>query len=1075
MKQFKSEFKNENEFELELIEKLSHGEISSPQENVGFQHIYRSKLWEYHPEIETTADLERNFKEILERNNQDVLDKPLSGPEFDQVMAQINELTTPYKAGKFLYGTNGVSQVEVDLEDGRHVFLTVFDQSQVGAGNTVYQVVNQIKRPAVIPGKDNRRFDVTLLINGLPIYQIELKDHGHDVDEALNQMEQYIRENQFSGIFSTVQILMAMTPDDTKYMARTTSESFNKDFAFRWKKEDNQNVREWDYIADHFLTIPAAHQLATNYMILDGSKNKEAIKVMRPYQVFATGHTIDILKHTDFDFGLAKDGYIWHTTGSGKTITSYKTASLASKLSNIDKVVFLVDRKSLTRQTLESYRGYDPEGSGADDINQYSSIENTANTRQLEKKLKSKGSEIIITSTQKLQRLIRKGKFKAPDKNILFIVDEAHRSTGTDKFDDIQKAFPKSAWIGYSGTPVFEATVTAQGKVTSDVFGPLIHAYTIRDAIADQNVLGFKVEFNTTVPDEIKEQQLIAYYQDLHPKWSLDQIKEKIGSITPEEMDDSLRESFYDENNNKHIEAVVTDIVTNWENRSNNWKYNALLTTHVGGRKASIPMALNYYQEFKKQNEKRIQCGLRPLKVAISVSSDESNSDTMNTVNSGLSKAIDDYNKMFNTSYGTATVDEYNMDLEDRLRKSSSDGKYLDLVIVVDRLLTGFDAPELNTLYVDRTLKGANLIQAYSRTNRIHNMNDKPFGNIVNYRWPDYSEELMNEALAIYSNVENATLTSEEKKNKNKSEGIITLSFHEQVKETRKIIDVIQRLTYGLERIPTNPDKQDELLSAIRNYNAQIAKLKQYPLKTKDGVVIEGYDYHNPDGLIADLEMDVTDHRTITVTLANELKRAIGERKNIPPQLIDLRVEHLKDVFIDFDFLTSLLEDLLNQVHDQKMEEAQETKKKIRDFSDTLEDRKYAKRVNDAAEAIFSKHYPPEDSDLTYPYHLKGTSDLKKKIQEAQVAYVDHQMINFREKWGLEKIVDNGFLRKMLSAHQFNKNDLNKAFVDDLIRQATETYKKESKSEKVRSLPKLRFRNALRQALLEEADKLVSE
>lgn len=1072
MKKFRSEFRNENEFELDLIDKLSHGEISPFKENTGFQQIYRSKLWKYHPEIKTTSDLEQNFKEILEKNNQDVLDKPLSLQEFNQVMDQINHLTTPYKAGKFLYGYNGVSQVEVDLDDGRHVFLTVFDQSQVGAGNTVYQIVNQISRPAVIPGKLDRRFDVTLLINGLPIYQIELKDHGHDVDEALNQMEQYIRENQFSGIFSTVQILMAMTPDDTKYMARTTAEAFNKDFAFRWKKEDNKNVRDWNYIADHFLTIPAAHQIATNYMILDGSKNKEAIKVMRPYQVFATGRTIDILKHTDFDFGLAKDGYIWHTTGSGKTITSYKTASLASKLSNIDKVVFLVDRKSLTRQTLESYRGYDPEGSGSDDLNQYSSIENTANTTELERKLKSKESEIIITSTQKLQRLIKREKFKTPNKNILFIVDEAHRSTGTTKFEDIQKAFPKSAWVGYSGTPVFEERIG--GKKTSEVFGPLIHAYTIRDAIADQNVLGFKVEFNNTIPDEIKEQQLIAYYQDLYPHWSIDKIKEKIGSITPEEMDDSLKGNFYD-NNQNHIRAVVKDIVANWENRSNNWKYNALLTTHVGGGNASIPMALNYYKEFKKQNEKRIQKGLRPLKVAISVSSDESNGDKMNKVNSELSRAMEDYNKMFNTSYGIATVDEYNMDLEDRLRKTSSDGKYLDLVIVVDRLLTGFDAPELNTLYVDRTLKGATLIQAYSRTNRIHNMMDKPFGNIVNYRWPDYSEELMNEALSIYSNVENANLTSEEKKSKNTREGIITLPFHEQVKETKKVIDTIKRLTYGLERIPTHSDKQDELLEAIRYYNAQIAKLKQYPLKKKDGVVIEGYDYNNPDGLIADLEMDVTDHRTITVTLANELKRAIGERKNIPPQLIDLRVEHLKDVFIDFDFLTTLLEDLLNQVHDQKMEEAQETKKKIRDFSDTLEDRKYAKRVNEAAEAIYSKQYPPINSDLTYPYHLTGTSDLKKKIQEAQFVYIDHQMIDFREKWGLEKIVDNGFLRKILSAHQFGKSDLNKAFVDDIIRKATDVYKKETKDEKIRSLPKLKFRNELRKAFLEEADKLVSE
>ena len=315
--------RSEDKFEHELIEKLTTGEITPIESDtdVDFQRVFRSKLWEYLPNVKTTAQLEQNFKKILERNNQDVLDQPLSNQEFDQVMAQIDALSTPYKAGKFLYGYNGVSQVEVTMDDGRHVFLTVFDQAQVGAGNTVYQVVNQIERPSVVPGYPDRRFDVTLLINGLPIYQIELKGEEHDVDEALRQMEQYVRENQFSGIFSTVQILMGMTPYNTKYMARTTPDAFNKDFAFNWKNEENKNMRGWEYIADHFLTIPAAHQLATNYMILDGSKNKEAIKVMRPYQVYATRLALERVKHTDFDFGLNKDGYIWHTTGSGKTIT----------------------------------------------------------------------------------------------------------------------------------------------------------------------------------------------------------------------------------------------------------------------------------------------------------------------------------------------------------------------------------------------------------------------------------------------------------------------------------------------------------------------------------------------------------------------------------------------------------------------------------------------------------------------------------------------------------------------------------------------------------------------------------
>lgn len=1062
-------YRSESEFESELIEKLCTGEINLkvPSSDIDFNKVCRSRLWEYRPDIKTTAQLEENFKEILYRNNQEKLDQPLSQNEFRQVMDQISSLSTPYQAGKFLYGMNGISQVEVDLDDGRHVFLTVFDQAQIGAGNTVYQVVNQIERPAVIAGNKDRRFDVTLLINGLPIYQIELKNENVDIDEALNQIEQYVREGQFSGIFSTVQIFMAMAPYNTKYMAATPADSFNKDFAFAWKDAQNHNVRDWSYIADHMLTIPAAHLLSTNYMILDGSKNKESIKVMRPYQVTATRTALETLRKTDFDGGAKKDGYIWHTTGSGKTITSFKTASLASRLPQISKVVFLVDRKSLTRQTLESYQGYDPE-SDLDSRQRFTSIENTYNTSDLDRKLRSKGNDIIITSTQKMHRLLKRDGYKAPDKSILFIVDEAHRSTGTQSFEDIQKAFPRSAWIGYSGTPVFDEK--RKGSRTVDVFGPLLHAYTIRDAIADKNVLGFKVDFNTTVPDETKLQQLTAYYRSQHPDWSDKKIQEKIDNLTPEDMDDTVRGSFYD-NNEKHVSAVVKDIVENWENRSVNWKYNALLTTHVGGNKPSIPMALMYYREFQKVNEDRVRYGLRPLKVAVSVSMDETNSNHMNTVNSGLKDAIEDYNKMFGTKFDSTTVNEYNMDLEDRLRKSSGDGNYLDLVIVVDRLLTGFDAPELNTLYVDRTLRGAGLIQAYSRTNRIHDLRDKPFGNVVNYRWPEYSEQLMNEALAEYSNAENANLTPEEKKKANIDSDVIALPFEDQLEKTKKVIDSIKRLTENLERVPDNPEKQDELLHALRQYNSQIAKLKQYPItKNEDGEIISGFDYKNPEKLIADLGMDEVESNLISVTLSNELKKVIAERDHTIPALIDLRVEHLKDVYIDYDFLCELLENLMNQVHDEKMDEADQTKKQIQDFTMSMDDQDEAQQVRRAANAIYNREYPTPDSGMTYPYKIQSRKELMKRITQAQIAFVDHQMINFRKKWGLTGVVDNGVLRSLISHHEYGKDDLDKNLILEITRKAMSVYQNDSEDETVRGYSKMKYRNALKDAIRKIAD-----
>ena len=391
----------ELDFEDKLIDYLTTGTITPVRDGqiAEGQLKYgpiKTKIWKYEPNIKTTEDLWNNFRSILYTLNQDKLDRPLSDIEFNQVKSVISNLKTPYEAGQFLYGLNGVSQVEVDLDDGRHVFLTVCDQKQIGAGNTQYQVVNQISREPKITGRPSRRFDTTMLINGLPIIQIEEKADTHDVNEALNQMHQYIGERQYTDIFSTLQILVAITPNDVKYMANTTADKFNKDFAFRWQDRDNKPVRNWKEFADLMLSIPMAHQMATNFMILDGTKNKQMIKVMRPYQVYATQAVLAKLKQADFSVGTNKLGYIWHTTGSGKTITSFKTAWLASRMPQVDKVVFVVDRIALTRQTDENYRAYDPSADA--DAGIKGSVESTESTRDLERKLKSKDMSIIVTS-----------------------------------------------------------------------------------------------------------------------------------------------------------------------------------------------------------------------------------------------------------------------------------------------------------------------------------------------------------------------------------------------------------------------------------------------------------------------------------------------------------------------------------------------------------------------------------------------------------------------------------------------------------------------------------------------------
>lgn len=1066
---------NEEQFETELIQYITSGTITKHEHLGGISdfivreknadYCIKTKLWKYEPKIKTTEKLWDNFKEILERHNQNTLDHPLSTVEFNQIKKIISDIQTPYEAGQFLYGLNGVSQIEIDLDDGRHVFLTVFDQKQIGAGDTVYQVVNQIERPAVITGKQNRRFDTTLLINGLPIIQIEEKRDTHDVNEALNQMHQYSQENQYRDIFSTLQILVAITPNNVKYMANTTSDKFNKDFAFNWqRKSDNRIVRNWKEFADSMLSIPMAHQMATNYMILDGTKNKQMLKVMRPYQVYATQNVIENLKQVDFELGINKVGYIWHTTGSGKTITSFKTAWLASRMPKVDKVVFVVDRIALTKQTNENYRAYDPDAS--EDM--LGSVQNTYNTNDLSRKLKSKDNNIVVTSVQKLDTLVKRKSFKSPDKNIVFIVDEAHRSTGGESFEKIQKAFKKSAWVGYTGTPMFDETTN--GLRTEDIFGPLLHAYTIREAIADRNVLGFKVDFETTIDEEqMKSKYLPNFYRERYPKWTEEKIIEKINNLSQEDMDDAVEPSFYDENP-EHIKLVVEDIFKNWRNRSNEGKYNALFTTHVGGGKASTPMAMMYFNEFQRVNDENKKNGGQTLKVAVTFSQNSSNNDSMLATNQGLHDAINAYNKEFSTSFGMDDVAGYTQDVTSRLNKTAKDKNFLDIVIVVDQLLTGFDAPELNTLYVDRTLKGAGLIQAYSRTNRIADMQEKPWGRIVNYRWPAQNEKLMNKALAIYANKASAILSEDEQRKSNQKDGIIAKSFEDVFNEVKETVKKLDSLTNEFQQLPSSEKQKEYMLDLLRDYNVGMAKLKQYEPEEVDGNAV-GFNYENPDELVEKLGMTSEQETMLTTVLTNELKQHISKEKKIPFYQIELKMTHVKDVKIDYDYLTELVEQLLNQVHEGKNQEAQTTKEKIDKFANGLEDRNYAMKIMNAAMAIIKGYYPPEGTNLKYPVKL---CDSEQIIQAANNVSLDRLFLDFRVKWGITDIITSAQMRELFSRHRYGLQDLDDTGqIRDIIAKASMDYKTLSHSEDVQALSKIKYRNGLREAIYELANELV--
>lgn len=1010
-----------------------------------------SKQWEYLPQIKTTEQLWYNFRHILEQHNQNRLSKPLSDPEFNQVKAEIIKQTkTPYEAGQFLYGMNGISQVEIDRDNGEHVYLEIFDQDQIGAGDTVYQIVNQIERPAVIPGRKDRRFDVTMLINGLPILQIEEKADGRDAKEALNQMHQYAEENQYSGIFGTLQILVALTPHDARYMANTTADKFNTDFAFQWQRaEDNKPVLDAMEFANYMLSIPMAHQMATNYMILDGTPKHKMLKIMRPYQVYATKRVISRIRNHTFGMDGQKIGYVWHTTGSGKTISSFKAAWLASRLPNVDKVVFMVDRVALTNQTVDEYKAYDPENT--EDSNG-GVVTDTANRWALSNKLKKKGKGIIVTSTQKMDAMVRSNDFKAVDKNLVFIVDEAHRSTSGEMLQRIREAFPKSAWVGYTGTPVFPAE-NGKSKVptTRDIFGDVIHTYTIQDAIKDGNVLGFKVDFETTLTEKVlREQYLPEYFKARYPKMTPEEIKERVTNLNDEDMDDKIEPSVYDENH-KHIELVVKDILDNWNKRSVNGKYNAILTTHVGGGKASTPMAMAYYNEFKKQNAEREN----PLRVGITFSQDTSNGDNQLTNNDSLRTAMDDYNKMFGTHFDDKQVKEYTEQVISRLNRTIDDGKYFDIVIVVDQLLTGFNAPQLNTLYVDRTLKGAALIQAYSRTNRVYDMQTKPFGRIVNYRWPNHTEFLMKKALARYANRASADIQTALFGGDGGNIGVIAPAFSEVKKKLHRVVDSLATFSEGFSTTPPSESAQEQMYKDLRQYNHLMAIAKQD----------DKYDEKHPEKLLSSLGMSLDDEEKLTTTLANELKTKIAHRHHIDFSQVDLQMEHVKEVKVNWDYLEGLIVEVMNKYHENDIEGAKKSAEEVKNISDKLEDRTYAAKILRFVKDIFKGKVK-----FTYPAQQKQVRGL---IDQNNTDQQRTAIFEYKKKWGLADIESTHLVNDILYKHVVGSDDLNgNGELDNIVREGDMVYKTDAESEEVKRLSKIKYRTHLRRDIKKFADEL---
>ena len=751
-------FKKEAEFEDALIKVL-------------FNKGWSSEVIMY----PTEEDLIQNWANILFDNNQSI-DRlngcPLTSGEMQQIMEQIKTLRTPLMLNKFINGkTISITRDNVDdkLHFGKEVSLKIYDRKEIAAGQSRYQIARQPKFKASSRILNDRRGDIMLLINGMPVIHIELKRSGVPVSEACNQIQKYSHEGVFSGLFSLVQIFVAMTPDETLYFANPGSwDSFNPDYYFHWADFNNEVINDWKGIASNLISIPMAHQLIGFYTVADDTDG--VLKVMRSYQYYAASAISDKVSKTKWGEGNQRGGFIWHTTGSGKTMTSFKSAQLIANSKDADKVVFLTDRIELGNQSYIEYNNFADDGE---------SVQKTEDTYVLITKLKSSApaDTLIVTSIQKMSNIKNdENGLNAHDieeigkKRIVFIVDECHRSTFGEMLSTIKSTFPNAIFFGFTGTPIFEENQKKMSQ-TSTIFGGELHRYVLADGIRDKNVLGFDPRMVQTFKEnDVRKQIALAEAKANNVEEAF--ADEKKREVFNKYMNDVPMAGYENDDgkyvkgvedylpNSQYIEpehqnAVVNDICDNWSILSVNKKFHAIFAT------SSIPEAIEYYGLFKdKMPSLKVTCLFDPH-----ISNEDG--EYKNTYKGkpvalfkedGLVKILNDYNDMFGQDFTIPTHASFKKDVSLRLAHKEkystitrTPEKMLDLLIVVDQMLTGFDSKWVNTLYMDKILQYENLIQAMSRTNRLFKSNEKPYGVIKYYRRPFTMKAYIDEAVKTYS------------------------------------------------------------------------------------------------------------------------------------------------------------------------------------------------------------------------------------------------------------------------------------------------------------------------------------
>ena len=787
-------------------------------QTLGFERIH----------IDNETDLIANLKRQLEEHNKIIL----SEKEFKQILIKL-EKGNIFEKAKILR-----DKVDYTTDEGDINHIELIDQ--IHYCKNEYQVTNQV----TVKGKYTNRYDVTLLVNGLPLVQIELKRRGLEIKEAFNQTLRYFKHSYHagSGLFNFIQLFVISNGVNTKYYANNPTNKQDFKQTFFWADKNNIKITQLSEFADEFLEKCQLSKLITKYVVLNESQTM--LMVLRPYQYYAVEGIVERAKNTK------KHGYIWHTTGSGKTLTSFKTAQILTQSPHVHKVLFVVDRKDLDYQTITEFNSYSD-----------GSVDATNNTRKLVQQL-TDSTPLIVTTLQKLNTAISKQNYKSKlpvelqQKRIVLIFDECHRSQFGETHKHIREFFPKAQMFGFTGTPIFavNTSTTAHGKrTTKDLFGECLHKYVITDAIRDGNVLKFAVEYIKT----IKQKDGIS-----------DIEVEAIN--TTEVMEADAR-----------IDSVSNYIIENHKRKTHDKQFTAILCV------SSIQGLIKYYEILKKKkNENRHNLQVSTI---FSYQVNENDQDEAGFIDTDLTEGgdsgnrhtrekldgfIDDYNKEFGTNYSTEGFYGYYKDIGKRVKE-----RQVDILLVVNMFLTGFDSRYLNTIYVDKNLKYHGLVQAFSRTNRILGAK-KSQGNVVCFR---NLKAATDKAVELYGN-------------KNANEDVVLKPYEHYVKLFNAAVDELKKVAPTVDSVTEllTEDDRAEFITKFR----ELIRLK---------VVLVCFTEFNFDDLMLD-EQELADYQSKYLDLYQQTKTDRQKEKVSILDDIDFELELIHRDDINVGYILRLLE-----------------------------------------------------------------------------------------------------------------------------------------------------------------------